>query len=423
MPEFLKSLSRQVVVRIIAAYLMVGWVIMQIGEIMVPALNLPEWVNSALAFMLILGFPVVVLLGWMYHIAVRDAETPNDGAIRAGSNRQLDYVILAGLGLVAVIFGLRFLDGGEGRIATTTPLPPSFEDAVIATPDSGSDLPAVADDMRKAIAILPFADRSFEQNQAYFSDGITEEIRYALTSLSSLKVTSRSSSFAYRDSTLTIQEIGKALQVNYILEGSVRKQDKRIRITTQLTDAQAGYSIWSYSYDRTVEDIFNIQEEIARSIADALKVVLSDEEETELGRKYTENQEAYTLYLQGRGFQLKRMGNSMSKAIELYEQAIGIDPEYARAMAGLAVSYASLPAYEDADMAASLNKAETYAQRALLIDPQQAEAFAALGQIYTMRRNYPAMEEAFTAALRLDENDCDGAAALCRRPDAGRPYG
>ncbi|UCH09397.1 MAG: tetratricopeptide repeat protein [Fidelibacterota bacterium] len=233
-------------------------------------------------------------------------------------------------------------------------------------------------DVHKSIAVLPFADMSRKKDQDYFCEGLAEELIDALTKIKELRVVARSTAFSLMDKHLDSREIGRELQVDTIVEGSVRKAGTRLRITAQLTDATDGSQIWSERYDRDEEDIFDIQEELALSIVEQLKIELLGEDKEALTRRPTESAEAYNYYLQGRFHWNQRTAADLEAAIGCFEQAIGEDPSYALAYTGLADAYNVLGFYSVLAPHEAFQQAQGTAQRALELDHTLAEAHASL---------------------------------------------
>ena len=400
MPDFFQKLRKNMLARVIAAYLMVGWIVMQIGEIMVPALKLPDWINSALAFVLILGFPVAILLGWIYQRATTE-KAPETGT-ESGQFR-FEYLLLGGLVLVAGMTVFRLQGPAD------MPIQEDVQELELAeaaqTAASGPASPQqVATDRGNSVAVLPFRDLSFDASQAYFANGTTEELLYALSKLEGLEVAGRVSTLAASREEDSIRSIGTRLNVSYALEGSVRKQGEQIRISVQLTDTRNGYAVWSERYDRPLGDIFDIQEDIARSVVQELDLVL-ESGKTRLVTSEMRNSEAYAVFLQGRTLFLKTYNDPPESAIALLQEAVQLDPEFARAWATLAEAMSLAPSYIDKDLRAIWADAEKYAMRALALDPDLAEAYAVLGQIAAERKEYSALQAHFDRALALSPKD------------------
>jgi len=252
-----------------------------------------------------------------------------------------------------------------------------------------------------SVGVLPFADMSREKDQEYLCDGIAEEILTALAKVRGLRVAARTSSFLYRATALDTREIGRRLGVAALLEGSVRKAGDRLRVTTQLIDAASGYHLWSERYDREMTDVFAIQEEIARSVAEALRVTLSAGERTALGQPAARDVRAYDYYLRGRKFYFQYRRRSAEFALEMFERAIEIDSGYARAYAGVADCAAFLFLYVERSER-NRARAESASRRALDLDPDLAEAHASRGVALSAAGRAAEAQAAFEAALRLD---------------------
>jgi serine/threonine-protein kinase len=253
----------------------------------------------------------------------------------------------------------------------------------------------------RSVAVLPFVDMSPARDQAYFSDGVTEEILNALAHVPGLRVPARTSSFSLRGRDLQVREIARQLGVTNVLEGSVRKDGNRVRITAQLIDARSDTHLWSQTFDREVADVFAVQTEIARTVSDALKVRLADR-----GRVPAPSMAAHDLYLQGRFYWNRRSADDLRRAIQLFEDATRADSTYARAFAGLAEAYASLPIISsDVPVEATLAKAEQAATRAIALDSSLAEAYSALGYTYHWQWRWEAAERALRRATELDPSD------------------
>jgi serine/threonine protein kinase/Flp pilus assembly protein TadD len=276
----------------------------------------------------------------------------------------------------------------------------------VATPaDQPTVKPAAAP---KSIAVLPFADMSAERENGYFTDGMAEEIINALTTIKALRVASRTSSFAFKATTEDIRQVGKKLDVATVLEGSVRKAGNKLRITAQLVNVADGYQLWSQRYDRDLEDVFAIQDEIAQSIVKALRVILSEDEKRAIERVPTANVEAYDCYLRGRQYFHQFQKQSLEFARQMFAKAIEIDPTYALAYAGLADSCSVLYTNFDASDA-NLSNAETASRRALELDPGLAEAHVARGMAVSLHGKHADAEAEFETAMKLNPQLFDAA--------------
>ncbi len=257
------------------------------------------------------------------------------------------------------------------------------------------------DGLQPSIAVLPFADMSPKRDQEYFCDGMAEEIINALAKVEGLHVAARTSSFFYKGRAEDIRQIGKKLNVGTLLEGSVRKAGSRLRITAQLTNAADGYHIWSEQFDRELKDIFRIQEEIAQSIVQVLRVELSDREKRAIEKAPTRDIEAYDFYLRGRKYFYKTKRDNIDNAREMFSKAIEKDPDYARAYAGIADCYSYLYMYFDRS-GENLEQAMAAGRKALELDPELAEAHAARGLALSLDKRYDEAEREFDKAIKLN---------------------
>jgi len=263
--------------------------------------------------------------------------------------------------------------------------------------------------IQPSIAVLPFTNLSADKEQEYFCDGMAEEIINALTQLEGLRVVARTSSFSFRGKEIDVREIGRQLNIENLLEGSVRKAGNRVRITAQLINVADGYHLWSDKYDRNIEDIFAIQDEISLAIVDRLKVKLLKEEKAKLVKRFTENQEAYNLYLKGRYFWNRRYEGGLQKGIEFFQQAIEKDPLYALAYVGMADCYILLGHFGWLPPKEAYPRARTAAEKALEIDDKLAEAHTSMGWIRTFYDwDWVGAEEEFKRALNLNPNYATG---------------
>jgi TolB-like protein len=258
----------------------------------------------------------------------------------------------------------------------------------------------------KSVAVLPFTDLSPAHDQEYFSDGMAEEILNALAQIKDLKVAGRTSSFFFKGKNEDLRAIGKTLSVANVLEGSVRKQGDKVRITAQLIQASDGFHLWSQSYDGDLKDVFELQERIARAITDQLKIVLAGEQKTRLVPVATTSPEAYALYLQATAIFNRRDGAHFPDAIADLQEAIRLDPKYTRAHARLASLYAIANNYDNTfDLAESLANDEREAQIAIGLDLTMAEPYAALGVLHEYHREWVAARESLEHAVVLDPAD------------------
>jgi len=386
--SFIKELKRRNVFRVAIAYAIVGWLLVEIASVILPALLLPDWIFRALVVFVILGFPLAMIFAWAFELTPegikKEKDVDRSESITHVTSRKLDYLIITIL-VVAVTFLLAdkfFLsDDRETSVGE-----------VVATSQS--------------IAVLPFVNISSDKEQEYFSDGITEEILNLLASVKELKVAGRTSSFAFKGQNDDLRRIGDLLGVDHILEGSVRKSGTTVRITAQLVQVEDGFHLWSDTYDRELTDVFAIQDEIANEILNQLKARLLNEEQAVIVSQRTDP-EVYDLYLLAKQRLYHRTRQTIESAVELLDQAIAKDPEYAPAYAqrGIATLLLSVDQYgtiaeDEADI-----QAKRFIDAALEKDPQLAEAWAGLGLYHNDRPGeHEQAIEALSKALSLNPN-------------------
>jgi TolB-like protein/Tfp pilus assembly protein PilF len=328
-----KELQRRNVFRVAAAYVVVAWLLIQVGATLEPAMHLPDWVDSVLAFFLLLGFPVALFMAWAYELTPdglkQDSEVSKGDPARAVASRKWDRMIIAVLLLALGYFAVdRFLMPNEA---------PGRDMTAQQTPGAEQDAPAPVEAVPKSIAVLPFVNMSSDPEQEYFSDGLTEELLNLLAGIEELKVAARTSSFYYKDKldAVTLDEVARQLEVAHILEGSVRKGGDQVRITAQLIKAEDGFHLWSATYDRKLDDIFAIQDEIAAAVVDALKVTLLGD----APHVKVIDTESYELALHGRHLFNRRAPGDLEDALSLFERAVELDTANAMAWTGMAPIY------------------------------------------------------------------------------------
>jgi TolB-like protein/Flp pilus assembly protein TadD len=270
----------------------------------------------------------------------------------------------------------------------------------MSTPTDTATMPQPTVSAAKSIAVIPFANMSPDPENEYFTDGMAEEIINALTKIQSLRVASRTVSFALKGKNEDLGEVGRKLKVSTVLDGSVRKMGNRLRITAQLVNVADGYQLWSERYDREMEDVFAIQDDISQAIVKSLRVILSEDEKKAIEKGRTENLQAYEFYLRGRQFfEFRR--KSLEYARQMFKRAIELDPNYALAHAGIADSCSLLYMMFDA-RESNLKQAENASNTALQLAPDLAEAHLARGIAFSLSQNYADAEREFEKAMRLD---------------------
>jgi adenylate cyclase len=362
MRQFLAELRQRNVFKVAVVYLVVGWLIMQVVDVMFPVLGLKRWTMTLIAALLIVGFPVALMLAWALDL------TP-EGIRRAGAK--------------------------AGSVKPDAVPAPAAEQILQNMP---------REDARKSVAVLPFADLSPGNDNEYFSDGLTEELLNVLTRVPGLRVSSRTSCFAYKGKDADIRDVTERLRVTHVVEGSVRKSGERVRVTAQLIEAESDTHLWSNTWDRQLDDIFAIQDEIARRIVDALALTLRPGDALDAT---TRDPRAYDTYLKGLSFYHRFGPKSLGFAIEMFERATSFDPGFAKAWAGLAVAHATLAAYYDGGEA-ELEAADRASRRAVELGPGLAEAHVARAVYFSARRDFEQAAQEFEHAIRLNPGLFEG---------------
>jgi len=400
MRTFISELRRRNVIRAAAFYAASAWLVVQVATQLFPFFDVPAWTVRWLVVAAVLGFPFLIAFAWFYEITPqglkRESEVERDASIAGATGRRLDRWIIAVMGVaIVVLLANQFVAHRSDSVATTA-APPAAGAPAAAAPE-------------KSIAVLPFTDMSPGHDQEYFSDGIAEELLNALAKLRDLKVAGRTSSFSFKGKNDDLRSIGKTLGVANILEGSLRKQGDKVRITAQLIQVSDGFHLWSDTYDGDVSDVFALQESIAVAIADKLELVLEGGPDRRIVPIATTNPEAHALYLEATGIFDRREGARFPEAIDKLERAIALDPKFARAHSRLAALVAIAPTYTKLDPIAAIETVETHARMASELDPKLAEPYGALGQSLSIRRRYTEARAAFARARELDSTDTTSA--------------
>jgi TolB-like protein/Tfp pilus assembly protein PilF len=363
--SLIDELKRRNVFKVAAAYLVVGWLLIQVASTVAPQLNLPEWAPRLVTFIILLGFPIALVLAWVLDVTPEGIKVEK---APVGNKRMI--AIAAILALLAIGWYWR------GRPAPT---------AVDA----------------RSIAVLPFVNMSEDKSNEYFSDGISEEILNVLARVADLRVAARTSSFSFRAQEKEVPLIGRELNVRMVLEGSVRKQGERVRVTAQLIDASNGYHVWSQTYDRDLKDIFAIQDEIAGAIANELKLKLDAAHTGGATVADTSDLVAYQLYLKAMGLWTARGEQNLLQAEVLFKAALKRDPNYAKAWAGLALTYAILPEWSSRPLAETRPAGRDAAEHALALDRDLPEPYAVLGYLAATEFRFATARAMFQRSLAL----------------------
>ena len=378
--RFIAELKRRNVIRVGVAYMVASWLLLQIVDVLVPILELPGWVGKLIFLILVLGLIPVLIFSWAYEMTPEclkpESEVSHDQSITLQTARKLDRVTII---LVLVVAGIVVIDrfipetgelAGEPLIVVTTDHDPQTE-----TPQT----PVDKGDKRQSVAVIPFINMSDDEANVYFSDGISEELLNVLVKVQSLRVPSRTSSFAFKGIDKNLSEIGQQLGVEHILEGSVRKSGNRIRVTAQLVEVKTDTHLWSETYTRELDDIFAVQDEIAQAIVEALQLTLTVADNQRLRTHSTTNVEAYNKYLLGRHLWNLRTPQSLQSAVNSFREAVDLDSGYDQAWAALAETYAIIPEYRAGSINEYIPLAREAVAKALAINPKSARALSASG--------------------------------------------
>jgi TolB-like protein len=387
--SFFRELKRRNVYKVAVAYAVVGWLVMQVSATIVPALHLPDEITTSIVVLVLLGFPVALVIAWAFEMTPQGMKRTEDigphEVIPQWSGRKFAALIIVLAAGAAALLAYQLFQ-------PKTPSPAPY----VAQP---ADVPS------RSIAVLPFVNMSRDKENEYFIDGLTEEILNRLAQISALRVPGRTSSFAFKGRNTDLRQIGTDLGVAHVLEGSVRKSGDRLRITSQLVRTVDGFHLWSQTFDRKLDDVFAIQEEIAHAIADALSAPLGLNEAASPQRQ-TKDMQAYDKFLQARGLLAQRSPENLRRAIELLTAAVDRDSRFASGWAALAQARA-LSSYYLNDIPDPLKAAEEAARKALALDDSNALAHSALADVLRDRRDWLPAESEYARALKLSSGEAE----------------
>ncbi len=383
------ELKRRNVIKACLAYLIASWIIIQVISSLLPIIGAPDYVGKLILVFLIIGFPFWLIFSWVYEITPEGIKRtvnvkPEESIVHDTSNR-LNKIIIGGLAIAIALLLFNI-----------------FRSPSVSPSESHGTANGIFED--KSIAVLAFADMSPEKDQEYFSDGISEEILNLLAKIPELKVISRTSSFSFKGKEVTTAEIGKALNVAHILEGSIRKSGNTFRITAQLINVSDGAHVWSETYDRDMTDIFKIQDEIAATVTKQLKVTLLGDAIT----SKTVNPEAYTLYLQAKQLLIARSIESTNSAEQLIKSSIAIDSTYAPSWSLYSqIVYRNFANYMTMSITEGIKHGKVKAERAIILDPNYAIAYGVLADYNRSEWNFTEASKNINKAIAIAPENSD----------------
>lgn len=398
--NFLREARRRRVFRVAGIYVVFAWVVLQVADLAFPAFDVPESALRYVWYGAVLGFPIALIFGWRFDIVGgRILHTPDSAHKADLSLNRTDYVILTAFSMVIIAITAGLV-GGISETQSTLP------DQVLA-----EELDPAS------IAVLPFVNMSPDPDNEYFADGLSEELLNGLANVKGLSVIARTSSFSFKNQNIDVREIGRKLSVANILEGSVRVAGETFRVTAQLVDSRNGVHRWSQTYDRSMHDVFAIQDDISRNIVLALKDVMDIDEASSSSVSTTENPEAYSYYLRGRALLRQYFWpdtDIYEQAIDNFKHAVGIDPGFSDAFVALADAHFGLAEWYSSNyMPIEANEEATLAGDALRVAiglvPDSSEAMRALGMISD---DEVESEKAFRQAIAINPNNVDAALRL-----------
>jgi adenylate cyclase len=376
--KFFAELKRRNVYKVAIAYAVVAWLLMQVATQVFPFLEIPNWAIRLVIMLIVIGFPIAVIIAWAFELTPEGLKrTASAGELPKKSTRNRTWiyvVIIAGAISASLFFFGRYTATSKQSVSTELP--------------------------EQSIAVLPFVDLSQAKDQEYFCDGISEEILDALAKVEGLRVVARTSSFSFKGKNADVNEIAQKLHVQNVLEGSLRREGNRIRITAQLINARNGFHIWSDTFERELQGVFAVQDEITRSIVDALKIKLAVAPPV----RTPESTEAYDLYLKGLYYSNKSDEENLRKSLSFFQQALDKDPNFARAWTGIAKAWEQLADAYVRPLEA-YPKVKEAAWKALALDDMDAEAHCYLGEVKLLiDRDVAGGEAEVKRALQLDRN-------------------
>ncbi|MEJ8569570.1 tetratricopeptide repeat protein [Elongatibacter sediminis] len=407
-----EELKRRNVFRVGIAYAVTAWLILQVADIVLDNTPAPDWVMHVIMLLLAIGLPVAVLFAWAFEMTPegikKEKDVDRSKSITGETRRKLDVAIIGVLTVALAWFAWDKFGGTHAPEAAVDPATRQAGSAQPAEGDPAAD-PAMDELPEKSIAVLPFVNMSNDPEQEFFSDGISEELLNVLAKFPGVRVAARTSSFQFKGRNQDIGEIARLLKVRHVLEGSVRKAGTQLRITAQLIRADTGYHLWSETYDRELDDVFAIQDEISAAIGEALRVelALGTDHEADLPRvAESANTAAYEAFLRGRHLVNQRGRSNIAQAVEDLKRAVRLDPEFAPAHAWMAIAWTMMldspGTYGDLSLAEVTERATPHIEKALELNPNLAEAHGAKALLAMNSNGFQQAMDATARALELN---------------------
>jgi len=419
--SFFEELKRRNVFRVGIAYVIGGWLLLQLTDVLSQLLALPEVVGRVIVLLVAIGLPVTLFFAWAFEMTPegikKEKDVDRSKSITQVTGQKLNNTIIGILVVALAYFAVDKFVLAPGRAhpgsdhlseqaagKTTKTGEKSALTPVEATAQAETEAEPIIS--KQSIAVLPFDNRSNREEDQFFTDGIHDDLLTTIARIGSMKVISRTSVMEYKNTTKKLPEIAKELGVANILEGGIQRSGNKVRINVQLIDAETDEHLWAEIFDRelTTNNLFDIQSEISKAIADALEATLTDQEEQLINRRPTENLAAYNAYMLARQLLPKRTSSALQQAREEFERAVKLDPGFALAWVGVADSAMLQSDYGTLGIDESLEIQQTAIDRAMEIDPQLGEAYASQGQIYSTQSRWSQAENSYRRAIELSPN-------------------
>ncbi len=403
--NLLQELKRRNVVKVGLLYLVTGWVVLQIADVLFGLLTVPDWTLRFVLGLLVLGLPFALIFAWVFEMTpegikrAKDIDQPQP--ITPHTGRKMNAAILGMFVLSAGLVGFQMF-------SAKSPSPPTDLSTVVNTQPPTLEVAGAegtSSDDKPSLAVLPFSNSSPDQNQSYFSDGLSESLIHVLSQIDGLTVVARTSSFSFRDKDADVQTIARELGVDTVLEGSVQSAGGQLRIIASLVNAADGSNLWSKQFDRSADDVFAIQDEISRDVVTELKGRLLDQDKAEIAQRYEPSLEAYNALLRGREQLAMRSAESVKKAEAHFRQALSFDPEYPLGLVNLGNSLILQEEYGTTPLSEVIDEAEQLYRQALALNPEMGEAYLSLALLNARRDLDDLALSMFKRAIELNPNN------------------